>query len=150
MPDIFLLMKCGIWWSLSWSKMSLQLFRAGTLPARVICTGYSRGQGVEVPGIFIPWDLDKRRGSLIFGQFLTIRTYHKCGMESVSIPASGIFIFSHAVADADLCENILRLCRVLFYLPADICHVDAKNLIVAVRIRSPDSVHDEFIGQNPS
>ena len=59
-----------------------------------------------------------------------------------------VFVFPHTVADADFCENILRLSGIFLYFASDIRHINTKNLIVAVHIRSPDGIHNEFISQH--
>lgn len=51
--------------------------------------------------------------------------------------SSFFFILRHPVADADFREDVFRLCRIGFKLPADICHIYAEDLIVAVCVGSP-------------
>ena len=58
---------------------------------------------------------------------------------------SDTLILTHAVADADLGKNILRLGRILFYFAADVSHVYAEDLVVAVRVRPPDGTPFEGV-----
>ena len=47
------------------------------------------------------------------------------------------FVFSHPVTYSDFREDVFRLRRIRFKLPADICHIYAEDLIVAVRVGPP-------------
>ena len=47
------------------------------------------------------------------------------------------FVLRHPVADADFREDVFRLRRIGFKLPADVCHIYAEDLIVAVCIGPP-------------
>ena len=46
-------------------------------------------------------------------------------------------VLQHPVTDAQLRQNVLGLGGILLQLPADIGHVDTKNLIVIISVRSP-------------
>ena len=62
---------------------------------------------------------------------------------------SGSFL-THPVADADFSKYVLGFCGIFLQLPADVCHIDAEDLIVAVRIGAPDFSDNGFIGHDPS
>ena len=61
---------------------------------------------------------------------------------------SGSAALRHAVADAHLCEEILRLGGIFFDLPADVGHVYPENLVVAAGPGAPQLLDDEIIRQN--
>ena len=63
---------------------------------------------------------------------------------------SAVFIFQHAVTNADFSEYILGLSRIFFNFAADICHIDPQDLVIAVRVRPPDGAHEIAVGQYPS
>ena len=50
----------------------------------------------------------------------------------------------HAIADAGLGEDILRLGRIFFDLAADVRHVDAEDLVVAAGAGAPE-LFDEIV-----
>ena len=52
-------------------------------------------------------------------------------------PVIGLTGLSHIRAHSGFCKNILRLCRLFFYLAADICHVDPEDTVIPVLIRPP-------------
>ena len=54
----------------------------------------------------------------------------------------------HAIADAGLGEDILRLGRIFFDLAADVRHVDAEDLVVAPGARTPQLLDEIVVGQN--
>ena len=54
----------------------------------------------------------------------------------------------HAVAYADLRENVSRLGRVLLDLPADIRHVDPEDPVVIFHVRTPDLPDDGVVGDD--
>ena len=56
---------------------------------------------------------------------------------------SGSAALRHAVADAHLCEEILRLGGIFFDLPADVGHVYPENLVVAAGPGAPQLLDDE-------
>ena len=57
---------------------------------------------------------------------------------------------NHPVADADLGKDIDRLGRILLDLATDVRHVDAQNLIVAARARTPQLPDQIVIRQDLS
>ena len=61
---------------------------------------------------------------------------------------SGSAALRHAVADAHLCEEILRLGGIFFDLPADVGHVYPENLVVAAGPGAPQLLDNEIIRQN--
>ena len=65
-----------------------------------------------------------------------------------SVLGSRVFILYHPVANANLSKDIFGLGRVFFNLPADIGHIDPKDLVIIVHVRPPDGVHDGAIGQD--
>ena len=61
-----------------------------------------------------------------------------------------VFIIDHSVTDADFRKNVLRFCRVIFQLSSDICHIDAKNPVIAVREGAPDVGDERVVCDDPS
>ena len=55
----------------------------------------------------------------------------------------------HAVADADFREDILGVTGIFFDFTPDVGHIDPQNLVVVVRVRSPDPGDDGIVGQHP-
>ena len=61
---------------------------------------------------------------------------------------SGSVALGHAVADAHLCKQILRLGGVFFDFPADVGHVHPEDLVVAAGPGAPQLLDDEIIRQD--
>ena len=69
--------------------------------------------------------------------------------QTAQVPMSGGGVpVRHAVAYADLRENVSWLGRVLLDLPADIRHVDPEDPVVVFHVRPPDLPDDGVVGDD--
>ena len=59
-----------------------------------------------------------------------------------------VFGFRHAVAYAHFGEKVFRFGRIFFNLPADVGHVDPKNLVIAAGPGPPQLLDDGIIGHH--
>ena len=70
------------------------------------------------------------------------------GMGSGQISGTGALLgFRHAVADADLCKDMLRSGRVLLDFAADVGHIHPQDLVVVIHIGAPYLFHEIGIGE---
>lgn len=54
----------------------------------------------------------------------------------------------HAITYTDFCEDIFGFCRIFLDLPADICHIDAQDLVIVFDLGSPQLTDNKIVSKN--